>query len=59
LRRFETHAGSQAFNKWSSLARIHTTLIINEEALLALLEEAATDDELAVELFQNVRVPAS
>ncbi|MFZ1925226.1 MAG: hypothetical protein WAU42_03685 [Solirubrobacteraceae bacterium] len=53
------HPGFREKQLIDGLARtVYAVLVPNRDALLALLDQAATDANLAVELFQNVRRPA-
>jgi hypothetical protein len=58
--RIVEHPGFVEKELCDGLARtIYAVLIPNRDALLGLLERAASDVELAVELFQNVRRPVA
>lgn len=57
-RRIVEHPGYQAKELYDGLARtVYAVFIPNSEELIALLDRAATDPQLAIELFQNVRRP--
>jgi hypothetical protein len=56
--RIVEHPGYQAKQLYDGLARtVYAVFIPNSQELLALLDRAASDPKLAIELFQNVRRP--
>jgi hypothetical protein len=57
-RRIVEHPGYLEKQLCDGIARtVYAVLVPNRDALLALLDRAASDADLAVELFQNVRRP--